>query len=257
MDKHLDVAIDLAKQAGEIMRQNFTIGMKKKWKADSTPLTVTDTTVNAMVINEIAKHFPDEGIVGEEQSAEKQGDYVWVVDPVDGTAPFSHGIPTFVFSLALTHKGNPILGVIYDPIMDRLLHAEKDKGTWLQNKRMTVSTMSSFRQSMVNLDTDTIPLLRKSLTDQAAWCYTFNSAVYGGMMVALGEFVAEVYAYNKPWDGAAMKIIVEEAGGKVTDLNGNEQRYDKTINGCVATNGKIHSSLIDLIKKDSSINPNR
>lgn len=247
MKNHLDIAVQIAKQAGDIMRRNFTIGMKKEWKADSTPLTVTDTTVNALVIAEIAKHFPDEGIVGEEQSAEKSGDYVWVVDPVDGTAPFSHGIPTFVFALALTHKGNPILGVIYDPIMDRLLHAEKGKGTWLQGKQVRVSPMTSFRQSMINLDTDTIPLLREPLTDQAAWCYTFNSAVYGGMMVALGEFVAEVYAYDKPWDGAAMKIIVEEAGGKVTDLEGNEQRYDRAIKGCVATNGIIHDRLITLI----------
>lgn len=252
MNTHLDVAISIAKQAGDIMRNNFTLGMKKEWKADSTPLTVTDTTINAMVIAEIAKYFPDEGIIGEEQSAEKHGDYVWVVDPVDGTAPFSHGIPTFMFSLARTHKGSPILGVMYDPIMDRLLHAEIGKGSWFRGKQIKVSEMTSFRQSMINLDTDTIPQLRKLLTDLDAWCYTFNSAMYAGMMVAMGEFVAEVYAYDKPWDGAAMKIIIEEAGGKVTDLNGNEQRYDTTINGCVATNGLLHDKLIAYIRQAKS-----
>lgn len=248
MNPHLNVAMEIAQQAGSIMRNNFTLGMKKEWKSDSTPLTITDTTVNSLVIDVIGREFPDHAVLGEEESLDREAEYVWVVDPVDGTAPFSHGVPTFVFSLALVQNGIPVTGVIYDPVLDRLLHAEKGQGAFLNNERIHVSDRSAWARSQVNLDTDTIPRLRTKLCDLGAWCSTFNSAVYGGLLVACGEFVAEVYAYDKPWDAAAMKIVIEEAGGKVTGLDGGEQRYDGTINGCVASNGVLHDELIALIR---------
>lgn len=249
MNEYRDVAVDLARQAGEIMRQNFAIGMKKDWKDDNTPLTITDTRINTLVIETILKKFPTHGVLGEEECSKdfEKAEYIWVCDPLDGTIPFSHGYPTFAFSLALTKNGESILGVVYDPMMDRLLIAEKGKGTIMDGKKITVSKTDTFRQSLVSTHSDSrLGPMRTNLIAQKAWAITFNSAVYGGMLVACGEFVAEIYDYRKPWDGAALKIIVEEAGGKVTDLLGNEQRYDGPINGFIASNGVLHDKLVAL-----------
>lgn len=247
---HLELAKHLAQQAGVIMRQNFTIGMKKEWKEDSTPVTVTDKTINTLVIETISKELPSHGVLGEEQSTDLDREYVWVVDPVDGTMPFSHGSPTFMFSLALTHLGKPILGVMYDPIVDRLLWAELGTGAYLNGTQITVSKANTISQTMINLDADILPpQFRKTLNDMGAWCATYQSTVYGSMLVACGEFTAEIYAYNKPWDAAAVKIVVEEAGGIVTDLYGNEQRYDKEIQGFIATNRQLHPLFVTLLSQ--------
>jgi myo-inositol-1(or 4)-monophosphatase len=242
-----DFVLDLAMKAGAIMRANFSLGMKKDWKEDDTPLTVTDTTINRMVIEEIKKKFPDHALLGEEESNLKDSEFVWVCDPVDGTVPFSHGYPTFMFSLALVQKGETILGVLYDPILNRMFYAEKGKGTSLNDKVIHVSD-GGLKSALINLDTDVrLANLRNKLIDRDGFTTTFYSATYGASLVACGEFVAEVYEYDKPWDAAAVKIIVEEAGGKVTDIAGQEQRYDKPINGFVATNGHVHDELIELI----------
>ena len=235
----------LAERAGEIMLANFSLGMKRDWKADNTPLTITDTTINSMVIEEVKKHFPDHALLGEEESNMQDAEYVWVCDPVDGTVPFSHGYPTFIFSLALTRNGESILGVLYDPTLKRMFYAEKGKGATLNGQPIHVSSATSFKNTLVSLDTDMrLVDLRKKLIDKDVYTTTFYSSIYGASLVVFGEFVAGVYEYDKPWDGAAVKIIVEEAGGKVTDLAGKDQRYDRTINGFVATNGFVHEELI-------------
>lgn len=249
MKDYKDFAISLALRAGEIMLENFSLGMKKQWKDDNTPLTVTDTTVNDLVIKELSKNFPDHSLLGEEASRMQNSDYVWVCDPVDGTVPFSHGYPAFMFSLALTKFGESILGVLYDPVLKRMFFAEKNKGAFLNGNKIRVSESQSFKNAMVNLDTDVRLIdLRNKLIDRDTYTTTFYAATYGASLVACGEFIASVYEYDKPWDGAAVKIIVEEAGGKVTDVLGEEQRYDKPINGLVATNGFMHGELIKIIK---------
>ncbi len=119
-------ATDLAYQAGEIIKTDFTLGMKKEWKENETPLTAADNKVNQLVVDAVNKNFPDYGLITEEGGSHHQNaEYVWICDPIDGTIPFSHGIPTCVFSIALVHEGEPILAVIYDPFMDRLFYAEK------------------------------------------------------------------------------------------------------------------------------------
>lgn len=250
METYKKFAIDIAVKVGEIMLANFSLGMKKDWKKDNTPLTATDIAINKLVIKEIANNFPDHSLLGEEESNMHNSEYVWVCDPVDGTIPFSHGYPAFMFSLALTRAGESILGVMYDPILNRMFYAEKGKGAFLNGNKIKVSPVNGFKKAMINLDTDFRLIdLRNKLVERDAYATTFYGATYGASLVACGEFVAEVYEYSKPWDGAAAKIIIEEAGGKVTDIIGKEQRHDKRINGFVATNGLMHNELIGLIKE--------
>lgn len=250
MSDDLTFAIDLAKQAGQIMKQNFTLGMKKEWKADNSPITATDVEINNLVLKAVEKKYPTYSFVGEEGSRIIESEYTWVCDPVDGTIPFSHGQPTFVFSLALTKNGESVLGVIYDPICDRLLHAEKGKGTFLNDKKISVSTEAEWsKTSLVSINSNrTLASLHSKLSTEGCRTLTVNSCVYTSMLVAAGEILAEVCSSDKPWDAAAVKIIVEEAGGKVTNLAGKDQRYDGPIDGLIASNGAIHQKLVDIIK---------
>jgi myo-inositol-1(or 4)-monophosphatase len=245
-----DFAIDTAREAGEIMKKNFSIGMKKEYKADNTPVTETDIAVNKLVIEKVKTHFPTYSLLAEELSDLKDSEYVWVCDPLDGTAPFSHGYPTFCFSLALVKDGESILGVIYDPILDRMLFAEKGKGAFLNDQNVQVSKLDSLNQKVyINVETDTDYIrIRETLMKDECYITTLYSCLYGSMLVAYGEFVGEIYEYSNPWDAAAAKIIVEEAGGKVTDIEGNEQRYDQKINGFIASNGILHQKLIDICR---------
>lgn len=232
------------------MKKNFSIGMHKEWKVDDSPLTVTDLAINQLVLETLGKHFPTHSVISEEGSIElTKSEYAWVCDPVDGTIPFSHGSPTFAFSLALTHHGKSILGVVYDPILDRLLVAELGKGTTLNGKRVTVSKLKNFKNAFVDLESPTGLCQLKEVLVKETFASTIYSAVYAGLLVACGELVGEVYEFDKPWDAAALKIIIEEAGGRVTDINGKEQRYDRTINGFIASNKVLHTKLVRLVKK--------
>lgn len=249
MQSYKNFAKDLAKQAGKIMRSNFTLDMRKEWKKDNTPITVTDIAVNKLVIDVITSTFPDHGIIGEEESNRKESEYIWICDPLDGTAAFSHGYPTFVFALALIKNGKSIIGVIYDPILDRLVCAEEGGGAFLNGDPIKISSQKVLNEkSFINLDTDNeLFTIRKPLLKKECYVTTLYSALYASLLVACGEFVAEIYEYSNPWDAAAAKIIVEEAGGEVTDLKGNEQRYDREIKGFIASNGFVHNELIDII----------
>jgi myo-inositol-1(or 4)-monophosphatase len=256
-----EFAIDLARKAGAIIKTNFSLGMKKEWKKDGTPLTETDKAVNRLVLEEIHKSYPDHAILSEEGGLPFKSEYVWVCDPMDGTTPFSHGYPTFAFSLALTKNGESILGVIYDPIMDRLAFAERGKGAFLNEQKMKVSAEPELTgKSFVHLDCDykLAPLRDWLIKNKDCYAPTIYSSVYVSLLVAAGEFSGEVFEYRHPWDGAAVKVIVEEAGGKVTDILGKEQRYDREINGFIAANSAIHKQLVDAIssilgaKKSSS-----
>ncbi len=252
MNDYRDFAIDLAKEAGAIIRQNFTLGMKKEWKEDHTPITATDKAVNDLALSSIQHAFPDHDIIAEEGSPKLQGkDFVWVCDPVDGTSPFSHGIPLMTFSLGLVYQGESLLGVVYDPMLDRLFVGEKGRGVLLNGKPISVSTRGIARETVEftwgSLNPLNITPTINALYHAKARITINASTAYGSMLVACGEFVGEIYTYDKPWDGAAVKVIVEEAGGKVTSLEGKEQRYDRPINGFIASNGVVHDELVALI----------
>ena len=253
-------ALQLAQEAGKIIRKNFMLGMKKEWKEDNTPLTETDLAINKLVLDSIKKEFPSHSLIAEEESNfNENSEFVWVCDPLDGTIPFSHGIPTCVFSLALVKKGEVILGVVYDPFMDRMFFAEKGRGAFLNNKKIHVSDSKTIKSKL----TCVVPRMKKApydlsdfakeLMKREAIPINLMSITYMGALVANGEFIATAFPETHPHDTAALKVIVEEAGGKVTDLFGNEQRYDRDIKGHLITNGLIHKELVELIKKTVKI----
>ncbi len=239
----------LAKQAGAVIKNNFRGGMKKNWKRNDTPVTKTDIAINKLVIKSVKKYFPSHGVLGEEESYSVKGrEYLWVCDPVDGTIPFSHGVPTCVFSLALVKNGVPLVGVIYDPFMDRLFYAEKGKGARLNGKKIRVSKRG-MDKAVLNWETGRL-MLPLQLKFTNCMPIRLNSFIYGGMLVASGELVASLYTWHYAHDGASLKVIVEEAGGMATDLKGKDQAYNGKIFGMLVSNGVVHKQLLEIIRRN-------
>jgi myo-inositol-1(or 4)-monophosphatase len=253
-------AINLAKKAGKMMKTGFVLGIEKTIKKDGSPVTKIDLAINNLVINEVKKYFPSHAVLGEEESHFVQGaEYVWVCDPIDGTIPFSRGVPTCMFSLALTHKGVSVLGAAFDPFTNRMFFAEKGKGAFLNNKTISVSRNKVLKRSAVALELwkgmeyPLFGFLEDIIFKKGTEIFDTNSAVYNGCLLAAGQTDGYVFPHYTAHDVAAIKVIVEEAGGKVTDLFGKDQRYDRPVKGCVLSNGLIHKELLKLIKKHLKI----
>lgn len=254
LDEYLEFAKNLALQAGDIMLEYFKVGVESTTKSDGSPVTLADTAINTLVIEAVAQKYPDHSVRGEEESNQKEGDEsVWVCDPIDGTIPFSYGIPISTFSIALVKDGQPIVAVVYDPYTKRLYFATKSKGAYLNGKRLRVNQEKNLSKNPVyaahgtkNVDS---PSFFKTLRQEKdAKVFVLHSSVYGAMQVASGQFVAAIHSGDQPHDVVASKLIVEEAGGKVTDLRGEDQRYDQLVCGSIATNGFVHNELVELVK---------
>lgn len=254
--KYKQFAVNFAKRAGKVIVSNFKLGMKKELRLDFSPVTVTDKKIKSMLIKEIKKLFPTHNVKGEEEVYLKNtSDYLWVCDPVDGTAPFSHGVPICTFSLALVHKGKPILGVVYDPFSKRLFFASTGQGSYLNGKRIFVNNKNSIKRSLAEFGYwsggkySLAEFEEELILNYDIFHFKFCSFIYPCCLVACGELDFTVFPGYTAHDVASVKIIVEEAGGKVTDIYGQEQSYDKEINGAIVSNSKLHPELVKLLKK--------
>lgn len=181
---------------------------------------------------------------------------MWVCDPVDGTAMYARHIPVAVFSIALVVKGEPIIGVVYDPFTNNLYTAIKGKGAYKNEEKICVNDYELDDMKTVchydlwpTADYDISNVLQE--LGHKTYFIGLGSIIRACMCVGTGDFTLAIFpgTTHKNCDIAAVKVIVEEADGIVTDLFGNEQRYDESINGAIISNGKVHSEVIETIKK--------
>jgi len=256
MKTELDFATSLAHQAGEIMLDYFKIGVEHIAKHDKSPVTEADIKINNLVIEKVKQKFPDHGVLGEEASWNLPSKMTWVCDPIDGTRPFLYGLPYSVFSLALVKDGVPVLAVVYDPYSKRLYRAETGEGAYMNDQKLSVNNKTDLEHSIVgagkhssfeNLD---CAKLFKEIIAKIHRTITLQCVVQEAMLIATGQIEGNIFVSDTAHDIAAIKLIVEEAGGKVTDLYGNEQRYDQPIRGALISNGYIHDELMQIV--DSS-----
>lgn len=257
MEQYLEFAKNLAKEAEGIALKYFNFEVETIIKEDNTPLTRADTEINDLVIKRINEEYPEHSIYGEEKSELKENSkYIWVCDPIDGTMPFSNGLPIFTFSIALVDQSNgqPILGVINDPAMENMYWAMKNGGSYRNGQRIEVLKTDSLLNTYLNTDASgkavgfsNLPLI-KTLSEKKCAVMRFLSFIYGGVQVANGKFIGAVFYNPYGHDVAALKIITEEASGKVTDLNGNERRYDQDGTGCIVSNGMLHEKLLEIVQ---------
>lgn len=250
----LAIAKELAAEAGKIMLGYFnSAAADPTLKSDRTIVTKADTDINDLVIKVLAEKTPTYSVWGEEQSVLLiDSPYTWVCDPVDGTQPFAKAIPISTFSLALVNNdGQSVLGVIYDPFQDRLYEAVVGGGAFLNGTKITVSDTHSLDGAYIDEELwlnheeqVTFDDPKDTLNKAGAKVTTLCSACITGCFVAQGSYDALLFGQGKPEDIAALAVIVTEAGGQVTDLFGNEQRYDKNIRGAIVSNGLIHEALV-------------
>lgn len=257
MEEYLDFAKNLAKEAQEIALKYFGFETETTWKGDNTPLTKADTEINELVIKKINETYPTHSIYGEEKSDNKEGSkYTWVCDPIDGTMAFSVGLPIFVFSIALVDQSNgqPILGLVNDPVMKNMYWAYKGGGAYRNGKKIFASKDAVFENTYFTTGASgeavgfsSLPLL-KILSEKKCKVMKYPSFIYGGIQVANGKYVGAVFYHKYGHDVATLKIITEEAGGKVTDLNGQERRYDQDGIGCIVSNGILHNEILEIVQ---------
>ena len=254
-EEYLDFAKSIAYKAGEIMNKYFKEDNGSTYKSDETIVTKADKEINEYLIEKVKTDFPSHSVDGEEDQFGKSN-YVWVCDPVDGTAMYARHIPVAVFSLALVINGIPTIGVIYDPFTNHLYSAIKGHGAYKNEEKINVNTLDLYdKRSVSNFDMwakagyDIYDLIKE--IGNKSYFVSLGSVVRACTCVASGDFTASIFpgTLHKNCDIAAAKVIVEEAGGKVTDLFGNEQRYDKNIHGALVSNGKVHSEILELLKK--------
>ncbi len=256
-EKYLEFAKSVALGAGEITMKYFSASADNgaDYKADNTIVTIADKEINAYLVSRVKEAFPDHAVDGEEEGFGKSR-MTWVCDPIDGTAMYARRIPVSVFSLALVEDGESVVGVIYDAFGGNMYTALKGGGAYRNGVKISVQD-SGFAnmKTIANLDCwpDAEYALAPAYADIMKKMYTVNlgSVIRAASYVADGNFALAVYpgTLHKNCDIAAAKVIVEEAGGKVTDLFGNEQRYDTDINGAVISNGIIHKEVLDIIAK--------
>ncbi len=253
--EYLAFAKEIAMKAGEIMLKYFHEDNGSSYKGDRTIVTLADKEINSYLIQKVKENYPSHSVDGEEQSS-GLSDHVWVCDPVDGTAMYARHVPTAVFSLALVIDGVSVVGVVYDPFTDNLYSAAKGHGCYQNGKRITVNDYEiTDMRSVINYDMWRNPPydIYGVIEELTKSCYvvSIGSVIRGCMCVASGDFTAAIFpgTEHKNCDIAASKIIVEEAGGIVTDLFGDEQRYDVSINGALVANPKAYPVILKELQK--------
>lgn len=248
MTAYLDLAKAIALEAGAIMLENFGPSTEHTLKEDHSPISDADVRINAHVIERISAAFPEHSLLGEEGEVLSDSSHVWVFDPIDGTVPYVRGIPTNVFSLALVIDGVPALGVVYDPHLKRLYHAVRGEGAFLNDKRISTMKDAVLERGFIEISGKkriTKSTLYDELRNADVHLLSFYSTIYAQMLVACGQIEGAMYLSSKPWDCAAAKVIVEEAGGITSDLAGNDQRYDQSLTGFVTgANTAVHEGLL-------------
>lgn len=253
MEEYLDFAKSLALKSGKMIKDAFDTDYSTRMKEDKTVVTEVDEKINQFVIDEIGKAYPSHSVFGEEKSIDKSSEYAWVCDPIDGTIVFTKGIPISVFSLALVKDGKPLIGVVNDPFTDRLYYANRGGGAFLNEEKIKVSNIKLEHDATIDFswwpeaEYDIHKVIHDLSIETEALFISIFSIVQSSCLVASGKLEAATFpgTEGKNVDIAAVKVIVEEAGGKVTDLFGEEQRYDKDIRGAIVSNGVVHDKLAE------------
>ncbi len=217
-------------------------------------VTEADFKSEAAIFTAIKQYYPDHFILSEEAGAlEQNSEYKWIIDPIDGTVNYANGIPICCVSIGLEKNGVMEMGAVYNPFLSEFFFAERGVGAYLNDKKINVSSKTNLAEScMVTgfpysyLDEENGPLqVFEKLIRNGIPVRRLGSAAIDLCWVACGRFDGFYEHKLQAWDSAAGFLIVEEAGGKVTDLKGNN--YNPYQPGIVATNGKIHEQIVAVI----------
>ena len=249
MNPFLDVAIETAREAGAILLQEFDRPVKISYKGEVDIVTQADKRAEQAIVSRLRSHFPKHAIVAEEGGgSESDSPFRWHVDPLDGTTNFAHGYPCFCVSLGLEEAGEPIVGVIFQPVSGEMFTAAKGEGAYLNQKKIEVSKIEKLATSLLATG---FPSVKRAQNHNIHYYWDFTlrshgvrrdgSAAMDLAAVACGRFEGFWEFGLHTWDAAAGILLVREAGGSVTQFNGQPYRLgDREL---MASNGRVHEEM--------------
>jgi histidinol-phosphatase len=247
-----ELAVEAARNAGDLARAIYDTAVAVEWKADQSPVTIADRNAEQAIRTTVKRHFPGDGFLGEEFGAEPSASgYRWVIDPIDGTRSFVRHIPIWATLIGLEYKGEQIAGVAYIPVFNQLYRALRGDGAYRDDRRIRVSDVAELSKSL--LCYSSVGWFRKAGREQTFLELAARTQrqrgygdFYGFVLVAEGAVELMVEHGVHPWDVAATKAIIEEAGGTFTDWDGTPTTDRPDV---LASNGKLHQQVLDILKQ--------
>ena len=251
-EHEVEVAKALAQRAGELASDFQRKGVTAESKADESPVTAADRACERLIVDGLAKEFPDDGVLGEEGANRASGNgRKWIVDPIDGTRDFVRGIPLWAVLIGLERNGRIVAGAAYSPGQSLLLWAGRGTGAWANGTRLRVSgkttpseSVLSFngfnKEGVVRFGSRLLPWI------QQFWAVRSMGGAVDAMLVAQGRSDIWIEPNAQPWDLAPFKILVEEAGGKFASLQGEDTIYAGNAYACSPALEPAVHELLDL-----------
>lgn len=255
MDKIIQAAREAALKAGRMLRENIGKSIEISYKGTVDLVTNFDTQAQRMIFDHLSSCFPDHDYLAEEGLSQNKGaEFRWIIDPLDGTTNYAHHFPVFTVSIALEREGEVVLGLIYDPMREEMFSAVKGKGSFLNGEGIRVSAVDDLNRSL--LATGFPYDIRASKVNNITHFNNFLTRVQGIRCcgsaamdlcyVASGRFDGFWELKLSPWDMAAGALIVQEAGGLISDFqNGEFTIYGAEI---LASNGLIHQQIVEVLQ---------
>jgi histidinol-phosphatase len=247
-EAELDFARELADRAGDITMSYFQQDMEVRQKADQTPVTKADLRVEAMIRLEVARRFPGDGVLGEEEGGVGGGDRLWIVDPIDGTKNYVAGIQVWGTLIAFAREAHPVVGVIDCPAIGERYEAVRGEGARMNGAPIRVSSVRAVSEALVltgSVRAWTASPYKASfieLFDRARQDRGFGDA-WGHLLVARGAADVMVDPMPRVWDTTAVQVVVEEAGGRMSALDAGPLRDGEAV---LTTNGLLHDEVLSI-----------
>jgi myo-inositol-1(or 4)-monophosphatase len=254
----IEVASEAARRAGEILKTHFREKAQVKYKGRANIVTTVDLKAEDSLKSFLQAEYPDHGIVSEESEPVRgASSYKWILDPLDGTNNYSFGIPHFCTVIALARGDDVLLGIVYDPLRDEMFHAQKGKGTFLNNSPISVTKKTKVRDSLIGLDLGYVDEKGKRTLNliTSLWpnMYAFRimgSAALGMAYAASGRLDLYIHLLLYPWELACGHLLVTEAGGTVSDWEGKPVAIGE--GSVIASNQAIHSDFLRILRQKTS-----
>jgi myo-inositol-1(or 4)-monophosphatase len=256
--EYLDFAIELARAGGDVLKHYMSREKQVELKSRANLVTIADKESEARVIQRIKERFPAHAILAEESGPSGSGEGKWIIDPLDGTTNFAHQYPFFCVSVAFEQHGEILCGAVYDPLRDEMFSAARGIGAFVNGQQIRVSDTEKLGSALImtGFPYGVREKIRLAMSQFEAFIIESQAVRRGGSAaldlcyVALGRCDGFWELDLHPWDTAAGQVILEEAGGRVTDFKGNPfSVYGKEI---LASNTRIHGEMISVLAKTSA-----
>jgi len=253
--EYLDFAIELARTAGDVLKRYMGREKQVEFKGRANLVTAADKESEALIINRIRQRYPNHAILAEESGASGGGEDKWIIDPLDGTTNFAHQYPVFCVSVGFEQKGQIVCGAVYDPCRDEMFSGARGQGSFLNGQRLNVSDVDQLGTALLltGFPYGVRQKIHLAMSQFEAFVVASQGVRRAGAAAldlcyaAAGRCDGFWELDLQPWDTAAGLVILEEAGGRVTDFKGGP--YSIYMKEIIASNGKIHGEMVTVLDR--------